>query len=189
MLGCMDVSDDSPWDSKYETRQIEQAVQLFRTGRRRRALRLCNRIIESNSQYMSTATTLAYWIENPGTLRFNQPSAHDACIQGKVFVFEPPTGSSEAGQTSSRLSHQLHKITPANLASESFVQRCFADFRSWRTTRNCNVAGWLGWLCVLSGRGRIQTLPPIQTGRSAAFTPLHRSEARSSMLSSVPVGY
>lgn len=70
LFGCIDFSDDSQWDSKYETRQIEEAVQLYRRGKRHRALRLCNRIIESNSQYTSTATTLAYWIGNPGTLRF-----------------------------------------------------------------------------------------------------------------------
>ena len=73
LLGAMDFPDDSEWDSKYESRQIEEAVQLFRRGKRRRALRLCNRIIESNSQYTATATTLAYWIENPGRLRFNNP--------------------------------------------------------------------------------------------------------------------
>ncbi len=70
VLGCMDFPDDSSWDSEYEARQIEEAVQLFRSGKLNRALRLCNRIIESNSQYTSTATTLVYWIENPGTLRF-----------------------------------------------------------------------------------------------------------------------
>jgi hypothetical protein len=83
LLGCMDVSDDSPWDSKYETRQIEQAVQLYRRGKRNRALRLCNRIIESNSQYTSTATTLAYWIENPDTLRFIKPPRTSLRFKGR----------------------------------------------------------------------------------------------------------
>lgn len=70
LLGCFDVSDHSRWDMNSETRQIEKAVRLYRRGRRRRALRQCNRIIESNSQFASTATTLAYWIENPVGIRF-----------------------------------------------------------------------------------------------------------------------
>ncbi len=70
LLGFTDFPNDDQADLKYETRQIEEAVQLFRRGKRRRALRLCNRIIQSNSQYTSTATTLAFWIENPGRLEF-----------------------------------------------------------------------------------------------------------------------
>jgi len=72
VLGCVDFPDNSSWDPTYETKQIEKAVQLFQRGRRHRALRLCRRIIESNSQYSSTASTLAYWIGNPCTLRFNR---------------------------------------------------------------------------------------------------------------------
>jgi hypothetical protein len=83
LLGCMDFPDDSPWDPKYEARQIEEAAQLFRKGKHHRALRLCNRIIESNSQYTSTATTLAYWIENPGTLRFIKPPRTALVFKGK----------------------------------------------------------------------------------------------------------
>ena len=83
LLGCMDFPDDSPCDLKYEARQMEEAVQLFRSGKRRQALCLCNRIIESNSQYMSTATTLAYWIENPGTLRFNKPPRTTLIFKGR----------------------------------------------------------------------------------------------------------
>ena len=83
LLGCMDFPDDSQWDPKSETRQIEEAVQLFRRGKRRRALRLCNRIIASNSQYTSTANTLAYWIENPGTLRFNNPPRTTLVFKGR----------------------------------------------------------------------------------------------------------
>jgi hypothetical protein len=83
LLGCMDFPDDSPCDPKYEARQMESAVQLFRSGKPRRALRLCNRIIESHSQYMSTATTLAYWIENPGTLRFNNPPRTTLIFKGR----------------------------------------------------------------------------------------------------------
>jgi hypothetical protein len=74
LFGCVDFSDDTELDVTYETRQIEEAVQLFRRGKRRRALRLCNRIIESDSQYASTATTLAFWIENPGRLRLFSPA-------------------------------------------------------------------------------------------------------------------
>ena len=71
---CVDDSDHSRWDSNHESRQIDEAVQLYRRGQRRRALRLCNRIIASDSQYATTATTLAFWIENPGTpLRFHTP--------------------------------------------------------------------------------------------------------------------
>ena len=83
LLGSMDFPDDSPCDPKYEARQMEEAVQLFRSGKPRRALRLCNRIIESNSKYMSTATTLTYWIENPGTLRFNKPPRTMLKFKGK----------------------------------------------------------------------------------------------------------
>jgi hypothetical protein len=83
LLGCMDFPDDSQQDPKYETRQIEKAVQLFRRGRRHRALRLCNRIIESDSQYTSTAATLAYWIENPGTLRFDRPPRTTLLFKGR----------------------------------------------------------------------------------------------------------
>lgn len=86
LLGCFDFPDDSQWDLKYETRQIEEAVQLFRRGKRHRALRLCNRIIESNSQYASTATTLAYWIENPGTLRFIRPPRTAPIFEGRFRV-------------------------------------------------------------------------------------------------------
>jgi hypothetical protein len=83
LLGCMEFPDDSQWDPKYETRQIEKAGQLFRRGRRHRALRLCNRIIESDSQYTSTAATLAYWIENPGTLRFDRPPRTTLLFKGR----------------------------------------------------------------------------------------------------------
>ena len=83
VLGCVDFPDDSPWDSDYETKQIEKAIQLFRRGRRHRAARLCHRIIKTNSQYTSTATTLAYWIENPGTLRFNRPPCTTLVFKGR----------------------------------------------------------------------------------------------------------
>ncbi len=83
LLGCMDFRDDSSWDPKYEAKQIEKAVRLFRGGRRHRALRLCHRIIKSNSQYTSSATTLAYWIENPGTLRFNRPLRTTLLFKGR----------------------------------------------------------------------------------------------------------
>jgi hypothetical protein len=83
VLGCVDFPDDSSWDPTYETKQIEKAVQLFQRGRRHRALRLCHRIIESNSQYTSTASTLAYWIENPCTLRFNRPPRITLVFKGR----------------------------------------------------------------------------------------------------------
>ena len=83
LLGCFDVPDHSPWDANYETGQIEKAVQLFQRGRRHRALRLCHRIIESNSQYTSTATTLAYWIENPEGIRFIKPSRTRLVFRGR----------------------------------------------------------------------------------------------------------
>jgi hypothetical protein len=73
LFGCVDSSDDRQWDSTGDARQIETAARLFRNGNHRRALRLCNWIIASNSQYASTAATLVYWIENPGTLRFFNP--------------------------------------------------------------------------------------------------------------------
>ena len=73
VLGCIDVQDNSYGDFNHETRQMEEAVQLYRRGRRRRALRLCNRIIESNSQYAATANTLVFWIENPDRFRFIKP--------------------------------------------------------------------------------------------------------------------
>ena len=82
-LGCIDCSDNSQCDSKFETRQIEEAVQLYRRGEHHRAMCLCKRIIESNSQYTSAATTLAYWIENPGTLRFNKPPRTKLVFKGK----------------------------------------------------------------------------------------------------------
>ena len=86
LLGCMDFPDDSQWDPKYETRQIEEAVKLFRRGKRHRALHLCNRIIASNSQYTSTANTLVYWIENPGTLRFNKPPHTTLVFKGRFSI-------------------------------------------------------------------------------------------------------
>jgi len=70
LFGSIDSSDGRQWHSADDVRQIETAARLFRSGKHRGALRLCNLIIASNSQYASTATTLAYWIENPGTLRF-----------------------------------------------------------------------------------------------------------------------
>jgi hypothetical protein len=83
LLGCLDFSDDSFGDPRYETRQIEQAVHLFRRGKRRRALRLCNRIIASKSQYAATATTLAHWIENPCALRFHRPPRSSVRFRGR----------------------------------------------------------------------------------------------------------
>jgi hypothetical protein len=74
LFGCIDASDDRPLDLGSDARQIDKAARLFRNGECRRALCLCNGIIASNSQYVSTATTLVYWINNPGTLRiFNPP--------------------------------------------------------------------------------------------------------------------
>jgi hypothetical protein len=70
LFGCIDSSDDRQWDLTGDAGQIDKAARLFRSGKCRRALRLCNWIIASNSQHASTATTLAYWIENPGTLRY-----------------------------------------------------------------------------------------------------------------------
>ena len=87
VLGCIDFPDDCQWDPTYETRQIEEAVQLFRSGKLHRASRLCNQIIESNSQYASTATTLAYWIENPGTLRFISPPRTTIKFKGRFSNF------------------------------------------------------------------------------------------------------
>jgi len=72
-FGCADFSDDRQWDPAGDARQIETAARLFRSGEHRGALRLCNWIIASNSHYVSTAATLVYWIENPGTLRFFNP--------------------------------------------------------------------------------------------------------------------
>ncbi len=87
VLGCIDFPDDCQWDPAYETTQIEEAVQLYRSGKLQRASRLCNRIIESNSQYASTATTLAYWIENPGTLRFISPPRTTIKFKGRFSNF------------------------------------------------------------------------------------------------------
>lgn len=72
-FGYIDFSDDCQWDLTSGARQIDKATHLFRSGKCRRALRLCNCIITSNSYYTSTAMTLVYWIENPGTLRFFSP--------------------------------------------------------------------------------------------------------------------
>lgn len=83
LLGCTDSPDDSPCDPKYEAGQIEEAVQLFRRGKRRRALRLCNRIIESHSQHTPAAATLAFWIENPGTMRFFRPPRTALACRGR----------------------------------------------------------------------------------------------------------
>jgi hypothetical protein len=68
-FGCVDSSDDRQWDPTADARQIEKAARLFRSGKFHQALRLCNGIIASNSQYASTVATLIYWIENPGALR------------------------------------------------------------------------------------------------------------------------
>jgi hypothetical protein len=74
LFGCIDASDDRQLDLGSDARQIDKAARLFRSGESRRALCLCHGIIASNSQYVSTATTLVYWINNPGTLRiFNPP--------------------------------------------------------------------------------------------------------------------
>ncbi|MGO8764986.1 MAG: hypothetical protein ACLQSR_07615 [Limisphaerales bacterium] len=73
LLGCFIYSSDCPWDPEMETKQIESAIEHFRKGERRGALRLCRQIIESHSQFMSTARTLAFWIEHPGGLRLIQP--------------------------------------------------------------------------------------------------------------------
>jgi len=70
LFDSIDSSDDCQWDLTGGARQIAKAARLYRSGKCRRALRLCNGIIASNSQYTSTARTLVYWIENPGTLRF-----------------------------------------------------------------------------------------------------------------------
>ncbi len=87
VLGCIDFSDDCRWDLAYETRQIEEAVQLYRSGKLYRASRLCNQIIESNSQYAATASTLAYWIEHPGTLRFISPPRTTIKFKGRFSNF------------------------------------------------------------------------------------------------------
>ena len=84
LLGCFDVPDNSCWDMNYETRQIEQAVRLYRRGRRQRALRLCNRIVESNSQFAATATTLSYWIENPDRYKFIMPPRTKLVFKGRL---------------------------------------------------------------------------------------------------------
>ena len=73
LFGYIDSSDDSRCDLTGGARQIDKAARLFRSGKCRRALRLCNWIIASNSYYASTATTLVYWIKNPGTIRFFNP--------------------------------------------------------------------------------------------------------------------
>jgi hypothetical protein len=83
LLGCIEVPDHSDWDMNYESRQMEQAVQLYRRGRRQRALRLCNRIIQSNSPYTATATTLAFWINNPDRFRLISPPRTTLVFKGK----------------------------------------------------------------------------------------------------------
>lgn len=87
LLGWADVSDNSRWDMNYEARQMEKAVQLYRRGSCQRALRLCNRIIESNSQYAATATTLAYWIENPDRFKLIKPSRTPLIFKGRFAGF------------------------------------------------------------------------------------------------------
>ncbi len=73
LFGFIDPCDDRTWNLSEDTKAIDKAARLFRNGKCRRAMRLCNRIIASNSQYASTAATLVYWIENPGSLKFFSP--------------------------------------------------------------------------------------------------------------------
>ena len=73
LFGCIDPCDDRTWDLSEDTKEIDKAARLFRNGKCRRAMRLCNQIIASNSQYASTTATLVYWIENPGSLKFFSP--------------------------------------------------------------------------------------------------------------------
>ncbi len=73
LFGCIDPCDDRTWDLSEDTKEIDKAARLFRNGKCRRAMRLCNQIIASNSQYASTAATLVYWIQNPGSLKFFSP--------------------------------------------------------------------------------------------------------------------
>lgn len=87
VIGCLDFSDHRPWDLERETKQIEAAFQLYRSGKRRRALRLCNRIIASNSQYASTAATLAHWIENPVRLKIIEPPRTTIKFAGSLSKF------------------------------------------------------------------------------------------------------
>jgi purine-cytosine permease-like protein len=68
-LYCFFSPDDVSWGPEMETKLINTAFEQFWRGERQRALRLCHLIIKSNSQYASTASTLAYWIEHPGGLR------------------------------------------------------------------------------------------------------------------------
>ena len=81
--GYVDPSDKHQWDPTDDAGKIEMAARLFQSGEHRRALRLCNWIIASNSYYVSTATTLVYWIENPGTLRFFSPPRTTLKFKGR----------------------------------------------------------------------------------------------------------
>jgi hypothetical protein len=81
--GCIDPSDNRQWDPADDARQIEMAARLFQNGKYRRALRLCNWIIASDSYYASTATTLVYWIENPGALRLIWPPRTTLKFKGR----------------------------------------------------------------------------------------------------------
>lgn len=84
LFGFIDSSDDRPLVLAEDPKQIEKAGRLFREGKHRRALRLCHRIIESNSQYASTAATFAYWIENPGTVKILKPPRIAIRLKGRL---------------------------------------------------------------------------------------------------------
>jgi hypothetical protein len=81
--GCIDSSDDRPWD---DATQINKAGRLFRSRKYRRSWRLCNRIIASNSCFAPTAATLVYWIENPVRLKFFNPSRTTIILKGKYSI-------------------------------------------------------------------------------------------------------
>jgi hypothetical protein len=81
--GYIDSSDDCQWD---DATQINKAGRLYRSRKYRRSLRLCNRIIASNSCFASTAATLVYWIENPGGLKFFNPPRTTIKLIGKYSI-------------------------------------------------------------------------------------------------------
>lgn len=83
LLGCFEFSDQSRPDGNGEARQIQKAIRLYRTGRHYRALRLCNQIIDSNSQHTSAAAALAYWIERRNGIRFVENPRSNLTFRGK----------------------------------------------------------------------------------------------------------
>ena len=101
-----------------------------------------NRIIESNSQYMSTATTLAYWIKNPGTLRFDRPPRTTLIFKGRFSSLNHLLWNDHVRPDNVIAPlHPPHKVTPSNFASKSFRRVVLPiSGHSWHMTRNCNIA-------------------------------------------------